>query len=193
MRALQPFRYPFTLCSLLVLSLLGTGCATAPHSVPATSSGTPPLASTPAQPSDVIPVVRYGRYTLAELVPTTAQRDLMQQTVDVRIPETDQASVADALRYVLLRSGYRLCDNSTTALLQDLPLPAAHHRIGPLLLRDALQTLAGPAWALVVDASTRQVCFRPTTGTFPEAVATPSASIDGMDDVSDVLAQEVTP
>ena len=31
--------------------------------------------------------------------------------------------------------------------------------LGPLLLRDALLVLAGPAWALSVDDRTREVCF----------------------------------
>jgi type IV pili sensor histidine kinase/response regulator len=38
-------------------------------------------------------------------------------------------------------------------------LPAAHLRLGPLFLRDALLTLAGPAWELQVDDVTRRVCF----------------------------------
>ena len=45
------------------------------------------------------------------------------------------------------------------AALYDLPLPAAHLQLGPLFLRDALLTLAGPAWELQVDDTTRRVCF----------------------------------
>jgi type IV pili sensor histidine kinase/response regulator len=40
-----------------------------------------------------------------------------------------------------------------------LPLPAAHYRLGPVLLRDALLTLAGPVWDLQVDDGERKVCF----------------------------------
>ena len=112
--------------------------------------------------------MRYGRYTLVELVPEPAQGDLLQQTVEVSIPPTLDANVGDAMRHVLLRSGYRLCDAAAAAALYALPLPAAlyalplpaaHLRLGPLVLRDALLTLAGPAWDLWVDDLTRQVCF----------------------------------
>ena len=64
-----------------------------------------------------------------------------------------------ALRQVLGRSGYRLCNNSDLTALQSLPLPASHHRMGPMMLRDALLTLAGPGWDLSVDDNRRQVCF----------------------------------
>ncbi|WP_369148810.1 PilL N-terminal domain-containing protein [Burkholderia pseudomallei] len=115
-------------------------------------------ASTPT-----IPVVRYGRYTLIELMPDDSQRDLMQQVIDLTIPATADATVGDALHYVLRRSGYRLCDEraDTTAVLYALPLPAAHEHLGPITLRDALQLLAGPRWTLHVDDVTREVCFAP--------------------------------
>jgi type IV pili sensor histidine kinase/response regulator len=103
-------------------------------------------------------VTRYGRYTLVELAPTAAQHDLLLQVVDVEIPGTLGATVGDALRHLVLRSGYRLCDEQSADLLA-LPLPAAHYRLGPVLLRDALLTLAGPAWDLQVDDGERKVCF----------------------------------
>ncbi|MNE69091.1 hypothetical protein D3C80_1647940 [compost metagenome] len=78
------------------------------------------------------------------------------------------ASVGDAMRHVLLRSGYQLCEAAEAATLFALPLPAAHLSLGPLMLRDALLTLAGPAWALSVDDLNRQVCFQ----RHPDAIAT---------------------
>ena len=143
---------------LLIFAALAAGCTTItpPQAeVPAGNSGSVAEASPPA----LIPVARYGRYTLVELVPEPAQRDLLQQAVEVSIPPALDASVGDAMRHVLLRSGYQLCDAAEAATLYALPLPAAHLRLGPLMLRDALLTLAGPAWELSVDDSTRQVCF----------------------------------
>jgi type IV pili sensor histidine kinase/response regulator len=96
-------------------------------------------------------VVRHGRYALLELSPEPAQRDLLRQVVEVSIPPTLDASVGDALHHVLLRSGYRLCESAEAAALYALPLPAAHLDLGPLTLRDALLTLAGPAWDMPVD------------------------------------------
>jgi conjugative transfer region protein (TIGR03748 family) len=145
------------LCALSVLGGLLPGCTT----IPAPSEpGSPSLVEAVAQPSpELVPIVRQGRYTLVELVPEPAQRDLLQQAVEVSIPPMLDASVGDAMRHVLLRSGYRLCDTAEAAALYALPLPAAHLRLGPLMLRDALLTLAGPAWELSVDDLSRQVCF----------------------------------
>ena len=121
-----------------------------------------PEGHTESLPSVWIPVVRYGRYTLVELVPDAAQHDLLLQAVDVSMPPTLPATVGDALRYVLLRSGYRLCENDVEAdALYELPLPAAHLDLGPTTLREALRTLAGPAWDLRIDDAARRVCFAP--------------------------------
>jgi len=139
--------------------LIGSGLAGCASSSPIPSPY-PPTPTVSASLTDKrIPVVRYGRYTLVELAPEPAQRDLLQQTVEVSIPPTLDANVGDAMRHVLLRSGYRLCDAIDADALYALPLPAAHLRLGPLLLRDALLTLAGPAWTLSVDDLSREVCF----------------------------------
>jgi type IV pili sensor histidine kinase/response regulator len=81
------------------------------------------------------------------------------------------------LRHVLLRTGYRLCDAADAAPLFALPLPAAHLRLGPLPLRDALLALAGPAWQLSIDDGARQVCFhrRVTAAAAPAVAATAPA------------------
>nr|WP_241667631.1 PilL N-terminal domain-containing protein [Pseudomonas caspiana] len=124
---------------------------------------TQPAAPTASQPEEKhIPVQRYGRYTLVELAPESAQRNLLLQVVDIDLPSAWSVTVGDALRYVLLRSGYRLCDStSQIEALFNLPLPAAHMSLGPIVLRDALQTLAGPAWALQTNERLRQICFVP--------------------------------
>ena len=96
-------------------------------------------------------------------MPEPAQRDLTRQVIEVSIPPTFDANVGDALRHVLLRTGYRLCDTTEAAALYALPLPAAHLRLGPLPLRDALLALAGPAWELSVDDASRAVCFTRVT------------------------------
>src|SRR5258708_36136976 len=48
-----------------------------------------------APPPNSIPVVRYARYTLIELGPNAAQPELLQQVVDISIPGTLHATVAD--------------------------------------------------------------------------------------------------
>ena len=97
-----------------------------------------------------------------ELVPTAAQRDLLLQVIDVAMPADARATVGDGLRHALQRSGYQLCENAHAVIeLYSLPLPAAHLYLGPMTLRDALLTLAGPAWDVQVDDRARQICFVP--------------------------------
>lgn len=142
----------------LLWSVLAGGCATtapvAPDTIEEVSAAPAPEAP------EYIPVVRYGRYTLVELAPTAAQRDLLLQTIDVAMPEDARATVGDGLRHVLKRSGYGLCQTARAVIeLYALLLPAAHLHLGPMTLRDALLTLAGPAWELHADDRARQICF----------------------------------
>ncbi|MDH0425370.1 PilL N-terminal domain-containing protein [Stutzerimonas stutzeri] len=155
---------------VLLLAALAAGCATPPPPSPV-----PDEVAAPAP--EYVPVVRYGRYTLVELTPAAAQQNLLLQVVDVSIPDTLNANVADALRHVLQRSGYQLCNGRETDALGSLPLPAAHYHLGPLQLRDALLTLAGPARTLHVDHSARRVCFIQPLNTPAEAPpATPDTA-----------------
>lgn len=167
--------------ALLAGCVLIAGCAaTGAASTPAARELPPEPAVfirtiAPEPEPSLIPVARYGRYTLVELVPEPAQRDLLRQVIEISIPPTLDASVGDALRHVLLRTGYRLCDAPDAASLLTLPLPAAHLRLGPLPLRDALLALAGPAWELSVDDAARAVCFtRLTTARAPSASPIPA-------------------
>jgi type IV pili sensor histidine kinase/response regulator len=148
------------LIPLMLLNCLPlVGCQSAPSS-PALPTTETPL----TQPAEhYIPVQRYGRYTLVELAPQAAQQNLLLQVVEIDLPSTWSITVGEALRYVLLRSGYRLCDSTPEKKgLFDLPLPAAHLKLGPMVLRDALQVLAGPAWSLQSNEQLRQVCFTTT-------------------------------
>ena len=166
----------FPLCAA---SSLLAGCATNPSPTPApvaaSAPDTAPSHEANGLPPGYVPVMRQGRYTLAELVPSPEQRDLMRQIVDVSIPPAFDATVGDAIRYVLQRSGYRLCDSANANALYTLPLPAAHLRLGPMTLLDALQTLAGAdAWKLSVDEAARTVCFERTLASLPSREEAPS-------------------
>ena len=143
----------------LLAAALASGCATT--TVPLAPDAIEEVSTVPEpEAPEFIPVVRYGRYTLVELAPTAAQRDLLLQTIDVSMPEDARATVGDGLRHVLKRSGYQLCETpSAVTELYALPLPAAHLHLGPMTLRDALLTLAGPAWELHADERARQICF----------------------------------
>lgn len=148
----------WTLFLIAPLALLS--CASDPQT--SAPSAAVPVPASAQVISQVISTVRSARYTLIEIAPDEAQRDLMHQVIDVTAPQGLPTSVADMLRYVLLLSGYGVCEGEALARFQALPLPAAHLHLGPISLREALEVLAGPAWQLAVDDGTRQVCFAST-------------------------------
>ncbi len=100
------------------------------------------------------------------------------QTIDVSMPADARVTVGDGLRHVLKRSGYSLCQTAHAVIeLYALPLPAAHLHLGPMTLRDALLTLAGPAWELHADDRARQICFeRPGDSVAIEPMPEPAAA-----------------
>src|SRR5262249_19206637 len=124
--------------SFALLSNLTTGCTAMAQSRGSSPSNSinsanntetlaePPATSNTGDSLATVPVIRYDRYTLVELIAEPAQRDLMQQIVEITIPPTLDATVGDAMHYVLLRSGYRLCSRVEASALYTLPLPAAH-------------------------------------------------------------------
>ena len=102
------------------------------------------------------------RYTVLAATPTTAQEDLLGG-IDRLLFPADVVTVGDALAAALDRSGYRLATaperDVSRKILMPLPLPDAHRSLGPMPLRLALQTLAGPAWRLLEDPVHRLVAF----------------------------------
>ena len=121
--------------------------------------------------------IRYGRYTLVNTEPTAEQRDLLAQIIDVSISPNLNSSVQEAMHYVLQRSGYSLCPAAEPVkILFTRPLPAAHYRLGPISLRNALQVLAGPAWQLTTDEVSRSVCFERVKNDAGKVRVTPTSS-----------------
>lgn len=118
--------------------------------------------SLPLQASEV----QVGRYSMYAASPTAAQTDLLVTTVSLQFPERIQ-TLGEAVGYLLQRSGYRLANVETivpdTVGLFALPLPAVHRSLGPMTLRDALNTLAGPAFRLVQDPVHRLITFERCT------------------------------
>lgn len=109
-----------------------------------------------------VEVIRTGRYQLVATQALLGQRHLLEQTIDVRIPPSMTTTVEDALHHTLRHTGYSLCPSSGPAqrTLYRKPLPAAHYRLGPMPLREALQVLGGDAWELEVDPVAREVCYQ---------------------------------
>ncbi len=106
--------------------------------------------------------IQVGRYSLFAATPTESQAELLAATITVRFPERIQ-TIGEAVPYLLQRSGYRVVSAESigpdTAALFALPLPAVHRSLGPMLLKDALETLAGSAFHLVQDPVHRLITF----------------------------------
>ncbi|EIP3426310.1 TcpQ domain-containing protein, partial [Salmonella enterica] len=106
-------------------------------------------------------VTREGRYTLVSVKSADAQREPLNQLIDITMPVSLVSSVGDGFRYLLFQSGYSLCGRygAEFAELLNRPLPAVQRRLGPVRLSEALQVVAGPAWRMTVDEVNREVCF----------------------------------
>ncbi|EGJ6138328.1 hypothetical protein INB32_000394 [Salmonella enterica] len=106
-------------------------------------------------------VTRSGRYTLVNVKSADAQREPLNQLIDITMPGQLVNSVGDGFRYLLFQSGYSLCGGygADFAELLNRPLPAIQRKIGPMCLSEALQVVAGPAWRMSVDEVNREVCF----------------------------------
>lgn len=104
-----------------------------------------------------------NRYTLTQLGPTVAQQDLLSAIVQLHFSARVK-TVGDAMQLVLRGSGYHLAPTKTSnKVLQQLaayPLPTVQRHLGPMTIRDALQTLASPAFTLIVDSVNREVSFK---------------------------------
>ncbi len=104
--------------------------------------------------------IHVGRYSV--LTATTHEQVDPLATMTTQFSDQIQ-TVGDAVRDLSKRNDYRLITIESiepeTAGLLALPLPAADRRLGPVGLRQALQTLAGASFRLILDPVTRVVAF----------------------------------
>ncbi|ECZ0740177.1 TPA: hypothetical protein G8O00_001026 [Salmonella enterica] len=123
-------------------------------------------------------VTRSGRYTLVSVKSADAQRESLNQLIDITMPGQLVNSVGDGFRYLLFQSGYSLCGRygADFAELLKRPLPAVQRKIGPMRLSEALQVVAGPAWRMSVDEVNREVCFVLRDAYLAQAKTTASAT-----------------
>lgn len=138
----------------LMIALAGCSTPPAPTVPPALPAALPkPKTQPPAW-------VRQDHYTLVNTRPSLEQRQPLFQLVNVQIAPALHATIGEALRHVLQRSGYALCaDSAAVDRLFRRPLPAVQLQLGPISLLDALTIIGGPAWRLDIDPVDRSVCY----------------------------------
>jgi type IV pili sensor histidine kinase/response regulator len=103
-------------------------------------------------------VVTTDRYTLTKVEPQGDQRRPLTAILSMTFG-TDIRTVGEAITETLNGSGYRWEQHADDQSLTALPLPSVVRNLGPLRLKDALETIAGPAWILRVDELHRSVWF----------------------------------
>jgi type IV pili sensor histidine kinase/response regulator len=107
-------------------------------------------------------IYRISRYSSVNPVATPEQAQPLAVVVTLNF--TDQVrTVGNALEHLLSRSGYKLADfrasDPALPVLLNQPLPLIHRKLGPITIENALITLAGDAWDLVVDPVNRLISF----------------------------------
>jgi type IV pili sensor histidine kinase/response regulator len=120
-------------------------------------------ASAQAVAAPIADGVQLGRYTTVEPIPAPSVGSPMTVIATVSFPRGYVQTVGDAVRYLLVRTGYQLVDEAqlddAARKLLRLPLPESHRRLGPYRVDAMLQALLGDAWQLQIDAMTRSVRF----------------------------------
>ncbi len=104
--------------------------------------------------------IQVGRYSVL----TATTHEQVDPFATMTFQFSDQIeTVGDAVRDLLKRHDFRLITIESiepeTAGLFALPLPSDDRRLGPVSLRQALQTLAGASFRLVLDPVSRVVVF----------------------------------
>lgn len=107
--------------------------------------------------------IQLSRYSIQLTDATKAQKDPLQAVIkQVRFPSKVK-TVGVAINTVLKNSGYRIKAQHLEPKVKDLfrfPLPAIQRNMGPLTVEQALTTLAGEPWILVVDREHRLISFQ---------------------------------
>lgn len=115
--------------------------------------------------SDQIEYLQTGRYTKVKNIPPVDQLNPLKVVIRTTIPQ-DVTTVRDSVNFLLVRSGYELADDSVLSkeakTLLSHELPQIHRNFGSMTLDQALHTLAGESFELVVDPVNRKIAFELT-------------------------------
>jgi conjugative transfer region protein (TIGR03748 family) len=159
---------------LLAGAALLAGCATAPRVPPPTVAAVAPPAM-PVQPvqapSRLMPPatkpsaagLQVARYTTLAPMPSEADADPLAVVVKVHFPRQAVQTVGDAVRHLLLRTGFQLADadrlDERARAVLAMRLPDSQRVLGPYRVETMLGVLLGRPFRVVADAATRTVSY----------------------------------
>lgn len=136
-------------------------------STAATSAATPRDASAP-EPAPIPPLptaneVQVARYTTLASMPSEADAEPLAVVAKVHFPRPAVNTVGDAVRHLLLRTGYQLVaedrlDERVRTVLA-LRLPDNQRVLGPYRVDAMLGVLLGRPFRLVADPASRTVAY----------------------------------
>jgi len=126
----------------------------------------PALAQAPATNE-----LRLARYTTTDAQPEPQRAQPLAVVATVHFPRATVATVGEALRHLLVRTGYALREDeqleASARHLLTLPLPESHRVLGPYRVEAMVQVLLGESWNLQIDHLQRQLGFSAAVAAVP--------------------------
>ena len=114
------------------------------------------------QADNIKGLIQTDRYSAVVPEPTTGQEVPLLTLVTIKYPRQVN-TVGQAISYTLKRSGYRLASqhahDPNMKVLIKFPLPEVHRQLGPMTVKQVLNTLSGSAFMLVTDPVHRYISF----------------------------------
>jgi type IV pili sensor histidine kinase/response regulator len=186
---------------LLVVAAMTGACASRPGALPDAAAVAvppavviPPPSSSPSAPASAVTAerpgstelaadeTRVGRYTTVSARPAESDANPLAVIAQVHFPRGVVVTVGDAVRYVLLRTGYRLVApealDERVKTVFALPLPDHQRVLGPYRVDAMLGALVQP-FRLVADPAARTVSYAAPATSASAAAPAPSTAASG--------------
>jgi type IV pili sensor histidine kinase/response regulator len=185
---------------LLVVAALTGACASRPGALPAAVAVPPAVVIPPPSSSPSVPApaataerpaastelaadeTRVGRYTTVSARPAESDANPLAVIAQVHFPRGVVVTVGDAVRYVLLRTGYRLVApealDERVKTVFALPLPDHQRVLGPYRVDAMLGALVQP-FRLVADPAARTVSYAAPAASASASPPAPSPAASG--------------
>ena len=107
------------------------------------------------------PAQQVGRYSTQSATSPNAASEPLQVVATISYPRATVRTVGDAMNHTLLRTGYRMANDTelTHQAVQflSLPLPESQRQLGPYTVESILGILLGSPWEIQLQPITRRI------------------------------------